>query len=481
MIDFLEYFHPAHLLFPALLGSSMMSVAFPLIGAQLILRRAVFLGLTLPQIAAAGVACAFWLQQTGILPTLGGDEHRLAMIGSLIFTLLGMGISASLEPRSGGSTELRLAAAYLLASALTILFIVVNPAGELAILSMLKGEVIALTQSEIEILAVVFGVVLASLILFRREFLLTSFDPDLAFLLKGSNLIWSMLLYVLAGIGIAVGVIMAGPLLVFGFLVLPPLAARPWVGGMTSFLWLSSLLGLLMAILGFYFSVALDLPLGPTDVALGCLLVFASHGLGKIRLRAAAVSLLIVTLPFMLAGCAGGPPADPLIGAPGIHQGTVWIAKVRNSTPSSLRLPASNPLRSLGEIAGRLSPESRETVMDLLRQALQSELRQRGVQASFPELKDPRLANFSMHGTAAATAREGQLSGLILLTEIRRWNSEPRKLSSVAVEFKLIQIADGSTVWQRRIQRAVSTAAASHEGEAHMDAIKAIVRELFAG
>ncbi len=58
---------------------------------------------------------------------------------------------------------------------------------------------------------------------------------------------------------------MAGPLLIFGFLVLPALAARPLVARMSSFLWLSSLLGLLMAVFGFYSSVRLDLPLVLTD------------------------------------------------------------------------------------------------------------------------------------------------------------------------------------------------------------------------
>jgi hypothetical protein len=358
---------------------------------------------------------------------------------------------------------------------------VFNPAGEVAILSMLKGEVIALTRSEIQILAGVFGFVLVSLILFRREFLLTSFDRDLAFLLKGSNVLWNMLLYLLAGIAIAIGVIMAGPLLVFGFLVLPPLAARPWVSGMTGFLWSSSLLGLVMALFGFYLSVLLDLPLGPTDVALGCMLVFASHGLRKMRLSmGTTVGMLCLIFAGVAAGCSTATTGALLPAAPGIRDAPVWLAKVRNSTPSSLLMPSTNPLRSLAEMAGKASPETRDTVMDLLREAIQSELNRRGVQTFLPEGKDGRLASFSTHGpSAGAAAREGGLTGLVLLTEIQRWNAEPRRVSSVLVEFKLIQISDGSTVWQRRIRRALPTTNATHAGEAHMDSIKAIVRELF--
>jgi ABC-type Mn2+/Zn2+ transport system permease subunit len=40
---------------------------------------------------------------------------------------------------------------------------------------------------------------------------------------------------------------------------------------------LSSILGLAAALGGFYLSVRLDLPLGPTDVALGCVLIFFTY------------------------------------------------------------------------------------------------------------------------------------------------------------------------------------------------------------
>ena len=67
MQTFLEILNPSFLLFPALLGSSVLGLVCPLVGAYLILRRTVFLGLTLPQIAGAGVAFAFWLHQMGLL------------------------------------------------------------------------------------------------------------------------------------------------------------------------------------------------------------------------------------------------------------------------------------------------------------------------------------------------------------------------------------------------------------------------------
>jgi ABC-type Mn2+/Zn2+ transport system permease subunit len=245
MNGFFTIVNPSYLLFPALVGTLIMGFVCPLIGSYLVLRRTIFLGLTLPEIAAAGVSFTFWLQQTGILPEFAQGERSIGMIGSLLFTFLGMALLGYLEQRGKGMAEGRLAAAYAFAGAVTILFMVFNPAGQVDVLNLLKGEVIALSRGELKLLAVVFGVVAMVMLVFRREFLLISFDRDLAFLLKGRQIIWDILLYLLAGIVIALGVIMAGPLLIFGFLVLPALAARPLVSRMSGFLLLSSVLGLI--------------------------------------------------------------------------------------------------------------------------------------------------------------------------------------------------------------------------------------------
>ena len=288
-----------------------MGLVCPLVGSYLVLRRTVFLGLTLPEIAAAGVSFTLWLQETGVFPGLNQSERGIGMVGSLVFTFLGMGLLGYLEQRGKGLAEGRLAAAYAFAGGLTILFMVFNPAGQIEVLNLLKGEVIALSKGELKLLAIVFGAVFAAMLAFHREFLLISFDRDLAFLLKGRQVIWDVLLYLLAGLIIAFGVILAGPLLIFGFLVLPALAARPLVKRMTSFLMLSSVLGLVMAFLGFYSSVRLDLPLGPTDVTLGCCIIFLAYGLSRISTKTGALLVLICVAVFM-SGCSAKVAEPPV-------------------------------------------------------------------------------------------------------------------------------------------------------------------------
>jgi len=482
MSTLFEIVHPSYLLFPALLGTLIMGLVCPLVGSYLVLRRTVFLGLTLPEIAAAGVAFTFWLQQLGFLPQIGEGERGIAMIGSLTFTLLGMGLLGYLEQRGKGLAEGRLAAAYAFAGALTILFMVFNPAGQIEVLNLLKGEVIALSKGELRLLTAVFGLVFAAMLIFRREFLLTAFDRDLAFLLKGRQVIWDVSLYLLAGLIIAFGVIMAGPLLIFGFLVLPALAAKPLAQRMSSYLVVSSVLGLVMAFFGFYSSVRLDLPLGPTDVTLGCFLIFVAYGFRRVSPKSFAM-LILACVFVSLSACSAHAPGTPVPAAKAVHAEQLWLAKVKNSTGLPLFLPANNPLRSLAEMAGKISPENyRQSVMDLLRENLQTELAQKGFQISLPEDKDARFPAFPADGAGAARiAREGKLSGMVFVTEIWRWEGETQKFVRALVDFKLIRIDDGAIVWERHVQRAIPTPSATNLGQASTDAVNAILRDLFAG
>ena len=273
---------------------------------------------------------------------------------------------------------------------------------------------------------------------------------------------------------------MAGPLLVFGFMVLPPLAARPFARGIASFFALSSLIGLFTAIFGFYLSIVLDLPLGPTDVALACALLFLSHALKRLLSRRTAAYAMVCIVCLCLSGCSASQhSALPLSSVQGLSRSTVWLPSIRNATRSELRMPGTNPLRSLGEMAGKLPSDYRATAMDLLREALKQELEGQGIAVAHPERQDGRLGLFPFSAESAAQgARAAKLSGYLLLAEIRRWDGDSPGLLRTWVEFKLVRIEGGVTIWERRVQKVVPSAGARLD-QASADASREIARELF--
>jgi ABC-type Mn2+/Zn2+ transport system permease subunit len=103
---------------------------------------------------------------------------------------------------------------------------------------------------------------------FQKEFLLVSFDREMAVTLKKNTGFWDALLFLLIGLTISMAVLSAGPLVSFGFLLIPPLTAHVLAKNMWQFLLLASGIGGASALIGFYIAYRWNLPVGPTDVAL---------------------------------------------------------------------------------------------------------------------------------------------------------------------------------------------------------------------
>lgn len=265
-----EIFDPNFLLRNSVYISAVFGVTCPLLGMYLILRRLVFMGVALPQVSSCGIAFALALPGWGLLPHAHerAGEHTLALLGSTAFTLTAILLLSLMARRRQGSVEARIGTAYVLAGAWSILLLVKNPLGEHGLLDLLKGEIIAVSNFELALTAIAFALVVAALCIFQKEFLLVSFDPEMAVTLKKNVLAWDAFLLLLIGFTISVSVLNVGPMVTFGFLLLPALTAHLFARTMRQFAWLSATLGGLAAVGGFALAYRWDLPVGATDVAL---------------------------------------------------------------------------------------------------------------------------------------------------------------------------------------------------------------------
>jgi ABC-type Mn2+/Zn2+ transport system permease subunit len=280
----LEMLSPAFLLRDALVGSVLVGVVCPLVGVYFVLRRMIFLGVALPQLSAAGIAFAFLAYRTivGAHQHLEIGERVLAMLGSTGFTLGGLLALAAFERQGRETVEARIGATYGIAGALTILFLAADPLGEAQMVNLLKGDLLATTGTGLTVLACVFGAVVAVLFAFRKEFLLVSFDRDLAIVFGKRAGVWDTLLYLISGLTIAFGVMTAGPIVTFGFLVIPPLAARLFTRHMLAFSLASAIIGGVTSFAGFYCAYRFDLPLGPAEVAVASVALALAGGVNRL-------------------------------------------------------------------------------------------------------------------------------------------------------------------------------------------------------
>jgi ABC-type Mn2+/Zn2+ transport system permease subunit len=269
---------PDFLLRNSIYTSVLVGLACPLVGVFLVMRRLVFMGVALPQISSTGVAIALslplWL---GFNKTGQGalNAHALAFSGSITFSLVAILLLAFMERRGRGQPEGRLGTAYVVASALSILLLAKNPYGEIGWLDMLKGEVITISNSDLILTAATLALVLVVLGVFHKELLFVSFDREMAITLRKNVVFWDVLLYLLIGLTVSIAVLSVGPLIAFGFLLIPALTAHYISRNMRQFMLLASLIGGVAAFIGFYIAYSWDLPVGPTDVVLLGLLYVA--------------------------------------------------------------------------------------------------------------------------------------------------------------------------------------------------------------
>jgi ABC-type Mn2+/Zn2+ transport system permease subunit len=270
-----EILRPGFLLREALAGSVLVGIVCPLVGVYFVLRRMIFLGVALPQLSAAGIAFAFLVHRAMVGPHvhLEMSEHTLALFGSAAFALGGILVLAAFERRGRETSEARIGITYATAGALTILFLAADPWGEAQMVNLLKGDLLATTGTSLTVLAGVFGLIVLALLAFQKELLLVSFDRDLAVVFGKAAGLWDTVLYLLCGLTISFGVMTAGPLVTFGFLLVPPLTARLLTRHMVSFSVTSAAIGGVSAFAGFYCAYRYDLPLGPAEVAVATALL----------------------------------------------------------------------------------------------------------------------------------------------------------------------------------------------------------------
>ena len=485
----MEFFSPDFLFRNAILGGLGVALLCSVLGVYLVLRRLVLIGVALPQASAAGIAGVFWL--SGHAHAEGQGAHFVALAGSLVASFAALAFLLLGRHRARVPAEWGVGALFAITSAATVLFVALNPTGDLEMSNLLRGELLAITLRDVQVIGAAIALVGALFVLFRRELLLTSFDPEFARTIGRNPLRYDALLYALLGGSIALGVMNVGPLVVFGFLVLPALAALRIAPGIASAFVLSAAIAAISFVGGFAVAYCADLPAGPVGVAVAAT-IWAAIGLAaqlrERRRTVAAAAVLLALLP--LLGCAsglfgGGNPraltALPRGSLPDLDPTRpIAVLPIENATGNDLRLQNANPLKDLARAAGDEFSTPPATVPDLLQQRAIAELQRRGypvvafaeVRAAVPHAYDDALS--AVH----AGARAG-LDGYVLYGTLRRFTITNSGLLLVRLEVALLDTAGEKLLWTGAAKRPVPIQSALTMQEVLLDAGGPIFSEAF--
>ena len=243
-------------------GALVIGLACSVLGIWVVLRRIVFVGAALAQLSSAGIALALW---AGGFTLLAPFAHRPTAV-SLVVTLLGALFFGLGGGRRLISSEAAIGVSYAVAAAMGILLIAKAATGEAHDI-FLQGNILAITRRDTLVLLGVSLPVLALHLLFYKEFLFVSFDPETARTVGYRVRAWNLLLYFTLGVVIASAMQFAGVLLVFGMLVLPAVTGLLLAGSMRGAFAGAVASALLAVTIGFALSVPFDLPSSPAIVA----------------------------------------------------------------------------------------------------------------------------------------------------------------------------------------------------------------------
>jgi manganese/iron transport system permease protein len=254
----------------ALAATSLVGVLCAIIGTYVVLRGMAFIGDALAHAVVPGVAAAF---------LLGSDLFVGALIAG-VATALGIGFIT----RHGRVRE-DTAIGILFTGALALGIVLISTMRTYAtdLTHILFGNVLGVSTGDLWLTLILGGVVLVTLLLLYKEFLVVSFDPVLAATLRLPVEGLRYLMLVLLAVSVVVSLQTVGVVLVAGLLVTPAATAHQFTRRLPAMMLTAALLGALSGATGLYLSYYLH-------VASGAAIVLVSTGfflavLGVRRLR----------------------------------------------------------------------------------------------------------------------------------------------------------------------------------------------------
>lgn len=255
-----------------LLAAALVGVTCAILGSYVVLRRMAFIGDALAHTTLPGLVVAY----LNGLNLFGG-----ALVAGLL-AALGIGW---LSQR--GTLREDSAIGILFTGMFAIGILLMSTARSFRDLTqMLFGNILSVTRLDLALIAGVAVLVLGALLLFHKEFELTSADPTYAesIGLRADWLRYGLL--TLLALTVVAGVQVVGVILTNALLVTPAAAASLMTNRLSRMMGLAALIALGSALTGLYASYYANVPSGPA-IVLACIACFgvawASRGLRAAR------------------------------------------------------------------------------------------------------------------------------------------------------------------------------------------------------
>ena len=264
-----------------LIASLLLPGILVYLGLHIVRREIIFVDLALAQVAALGTCfCIVFGSHTHVwhIP-LGPLEVDLSdsYLWSLGFTLVGAALFTLTHTIARGRVpqEALIGIVYVVAAAAAMLILSRPTEGNEELKRTLVGDLLLVGAGPVLKTFLMFVIIGIVHLIFRKQFLALSFDPEGVLSNKLSHRAWDFLFYALFGVVVTSFVQIGGVLLTFSYLIVPAVCANLLARSLGVMMVIGWIIATLAGMGGLFISYQFDLPTGAAIVCvLGAALVF---------------------------------------------------------------------------------------------------------------------------------------------------------------------------------------------------------------
>ncbi len=233
------------------------------LGVFVVLRRIVFIGIAISQIAATGFVIGLFL---GVRPEFVSAGMTIAAITVFSYFLE--------EKRL--SKEALIGFIYTFFSGVSIILLSKSASGETHLADIFSGNILTVGTTEIFYSGLIILLCVVFCLICYRKFLLLAYDIETAGAMGVNTGFYNFLFFLILGVSISTAMRFTGILLTFGYLIIPALTGMVLSEKIKNVFIASISFGMLATFIGIYSSYKLDLPTGPAIILfLGILFILS--------------------------------------------------------------------------------------------------------------------------------------------------------------------------------------------------------------
>lgn len=249
MIEFFQY----QFMQRALIAAILVSIACGVVGSYVVIKRIVSLSGAISHAAFGGVGLGYFL---GVNPVLA----------AIPFSIISAMAIGGVRQITNISEDTGIGILWSVGMAIGVIFINLTPGYAPDLFSYLFGSILTVNNTDLCIMLILDIIIIATVYLFRREFLAVSFDEEFSKVVGLPALLIYMLLLALVALSVVVLIKVVGVILLIALFTIPAAISKQYTYNLRNLMILATIIGIILTTLGLVLSYIFNLASGATIV-----------------------------------------------------------------------------------------------------------------------------------------------------------------------------------------------------------------------